>query len=243
MYTGTLISFLTVTATGLLSVASAVDETTNPFVPAGISDVRSPCPALNSLANHGLLPHDGKSIDLEILAAGTRAGFNLARDAAILVGTQALASSRTGNASTFDLDDLNTHQIIEHDGSLSRGDIFFGDNHSFNPAAWARTLANWGDVETLTFAIAGAERTARFNYGASTNPDFNATFAQSGSLLEYSLLLSSFGDPVLGNANKSLAMYMFENERLPFSLGWSAPTTPISVSSARNMSAAIAAFL
>lgn len=30
--------------------------------PPGPGDVRSPCPAMNSLANHGFLPHDGKGI-------------------------------------------------------------------------------------------------------------------------------------------------------------------------------------
>jgi hypothetical protein len=31
------------------------------------NDLRSPCPALNTLANHGYLPHDGKNITPEVL--------------------------------------------------------------------------------------------------------------------------------------------------------------------------------
>ncbi|ORY67524.1 Chloroperoxidase [Pseudomassariella vexata] len=231
--------------TSFFTTISAVSETTNPFQLPGTGDVRSPCPGLNALANHGLLPRNGKGIDLAILSAGTLAGFNLGQDAATLVGTQALASSATGNASTFDLDNLNEHdpQVIEHDGSMSRTDSFWGDNHSFNQEAWDRTLSTWGDNETITFAVAAAERTARFVFGAAANPEFNATFANSGSLLEYSLMLSAFGDPVEGNANKTLAVFMMENERLPFSLGWTPPTTQITVSTAQAMAAKIAALL
>jgi hypothetical protein len=33
-----------------------------PYVPPKQGDSRSPCPALNAMANHGILPHDGNSI-------------------------------------------------------------------------------------------------------------------------------------------------------------------------------------
>ncbi|KAH9045351.1 Cloroperoxidase [Lactarius pseudohatsudake] len=32
------------------------------FIPPSAGDSRSPCPALNALANHGILPHDGRGI-------------------------------------------------------------------------------------------------------------------------------------------------------------------------------------
>lgn len=37
--------------------------------PPGAGDVRSPCPGINSLANHGFLPHDGKGITIPDLIA------------------------------------------------------------------------------------------------------------------------------------------------------------------------------
>lgn len=89
------------------------------------------------------------------------------------------------------------------------------------------------------FEVAGAERKARFAYGAANNPDFNATFANSGSLLEYALGLSAFGDVNDGNANATLLKYMIEKERLPLELGWQPPTSNITSKTALAMAANI----
>lgn len=139
-------------AAALLARASALDATAYPYQAPGDTDVRSPCPALNSLANHGLLPRDGKNIDLTTLENGMFLGFSLAKAATDFVGNSALSTSTTGNASTFNLNDLAQHdpQALEHDGSMTRNDTHFGDNLSFNDQAWARTVANWGDSETIT---------------------------------------------------------------------------------------------
>lgn len=94
---------------------------------------------------------------------------------------------------------------------------------------------------TLQFAVAGAERKARFAFGQANNPDFNATFANTGSLLEYSLALSAFGDVTKGDANATLLKYMIEKERLPIELGWQPPTTNITAASAQAMAKAIGA--
>lgn len=139
-------------AAAFLTYANALDETAYPFQAPTDTDVRSPCPALNSLANHGLLPRDGKNIDLATLEIGMFLGFSLAKEATDFVGSTALSTSTTGNASTFNLNDVAQHdpQALEHDGSMTRNDSFFGDNLSFNDQAWARTLANWGDNETIS---------------------------------------------------------------------------------------------
>lgn len=133
-------------------LASALDENTHPHQEPGSTDVRSPCPGLNALANHGLLPRDGKNIDLIALADGLYTGYHLDHAASMYVGGIGIRASSTGNASTFNLDDLAQHspQVLEHDGSMSRNDSYWGDNLSFNDQAWNRTLANWGDHEIIT---------------------------------------------------------------------------------------------
>lgn len=75
----------------------------------------------------------------------------------------------------------------------------------------------------------------------ANNPEFNQTFASTGSLLEYSLALSAFGDITEGNGNKTLIKYLFENERLPTELGWQRSAENITITSAQAMSAKIAA--
>ena len=55
------------------------------YHPPGPTDQRSPCPALNTLANHGLLPRDGKDVptaDIRFQAEETLAttGIQIAID-------------------------------------------------------------------------------------------------------------------------------------------------------------------
>ncbi|KAJ0133793.1 Cytochrome P450 monooxygenase aflV [Fusarium oxysporum f. sp. albedinis] len=87
----------------------------------------------------GYLPRDGLNISLDDLIVAFTDAINLDPAATTLIGKKALT---TGNNGTFNLDDLNKHGVIEHDGSLSRSDIFFGDNHSFNETIWALTASH-----------------------------------------------------------------------------------------------------
>ena len=55
---------------------------------------------------------------------------------------------------TFDLDDLHRPHFVEHDASLSRGDITLDDdNHTFNPTIWKQTLSTSGDAEETTYEL------------------------------------------------------------------------------------------
>ncbi|KAI3573004.1 hypothetical protein IWW34DRAFT_824009 [Fusarium oxysporum f. sp. albedinis] len=65
----------------------------------------------------GYLPRDGLNISLDDLIVAFTDAINLDPAATTLIGKKALT---TGNNGTFNLDDLNKHGVIEHDGSLSR---------------------------------------------------------------------------------------------------------------------------
>lgn len=65
---------------------------------------RSPCPMVNSLANHGYLPRDGLNISLADLIVAFTDAVNLDPAATTLVGQKALT---TGDNVTFDLDNLS----------------------------------------------------------------------------------------------------------------------------------------
>jgi hypothetical protein len=96
------------------------------------TDCRSPCPALNTLANHGLLPRDGKNIDhaqlktalIDIYGLGSVFGTIFAKAA-----TKKFANPATGKFSLCDLliSDRSKEQAsgetgIEHLASLTRVD-------------------------------------------------------------------------------------------------------------------------
>ena len=48
------------------------------YVPPKVGDSRSACPMLNAMANHGILPHDGKKISFRELNTKVRHTFNFA---------------------------------------------------------------------------------------------------------------------------------------------------------------------
>jgi hypothetical protein len=53
-----------------------IPDDDHPFIAPGPGDMRGPCPALNTLANHGYLPRDGVATPEQIFMAVTE-GFNL----------------------------------------------------------------------------------------------------------------------------------------------------------------------
>ncbi|RDW71896.1 hypothetical protein BP5796_07930 [Coleophoma crateriformis] len=233
------LSLLALSAT--LSTLVVADSVAHPYVAPTSSDRRSPCPMLNSMANHGFLARSGVNISMSDLISAFDAAINMAADAAELVGAVALTASTTGNASTFHLDDVDKHGIIEHDGSLSRADIYFGDNHSFNASIWNGTKAYFTD-EIITISTAATARAARLALDATQNPTMNITTSQyTSSLIESSLYLTVFGNPVDGNASRSYVEAFFEEERLPYHLGWVRPTFGSNVTTLETLAGKIAA--
>lgn len=74
-----------------------------------------------------------------------------------------LDHSTTGNGSTFNLEDSNVHNDVEIDGSLSRKDLYFGDNIHFDHDIWAQSASKFeGDKITIqTAAESRAYRTQK----------------------------------------------------------------------------------
>ncbi|KAK7722191.1 hypothetical protein SLS64_000724 [Diaporthe eres] len=179
--------------------------------------------AVHCLANHGYLARDGKNISVDALIEGMHAGLNLREDAKLffrLQGNKALEASSTGNKETFHLSDLNKHNLIEHDASLSRADIFFGDNWSFNQTIFDETKSYW-PLETISLSDAAKALVARQKTAESINPEFDLPLdGHTNSLGQTAMYLGLFGDYDDGNANRAWVEYFFENERLPFELGW-----------------------
>jgi hypothetical protein len=79
---------------------------------------RGPCPGMNTLANHGYLPSNGREITRDILAQAMLDGFNIARSDAVILFSQAVRTNPKPFARTFDLDTLGREGVLEHDFSL-----------------------------------------------------------------------------------------------------------------------------
>ena len=64
---------------------------------------------LNSLANHGFIPRSGCGVTIDQVVNGIDEAVNLSPLSSRPVVELAATTSTTGDASTFNLDDLNAH--------------------------------------------------------------------------------------------------------------------------------------
>ncbi|KAI0324617.1 Cloroperoxidase [Cubamyces sp. BRFM 1775] len=96
-----------------------------PYIPPRQGDSRCSCPALNALSNHGLLPRDGKSIKFTEVTAAVCRVYNLSPTLSFLL-TNFIAKSlvRSFHTDRLDLADVDAHNCIEHDASLTRVDTY-----------------------------------------------------------------------------------------------------------------------
>jgi len=86
-------------------------------------DSRSSCPALNALCNHGILPRDGKNIPFKQMGDVIHDVYNFAPSFCYFVPwyvSQFL--QRDYKRDTLNLNDIDVHNCIEHDGSICRHD-------------------------------------------------------------------------------------------------------------------------
>lgn len=216
-------------------------EGTNPSIPvqseyrSDQSTVRSPCPGLNSLANHDICPRSGKGYTIPILTDCLKRGLNVGADFALVVGTAGIGSNPSPLTSGlyFDLDMLDRHDfLIEHDGSLSRADASTGNDYSFNQTIWDTVLAYYSGMTNATIPVASKARFNRISTEAARDPNFSYSPVQF--ILSYgetALYLSTMGDPITGVAPLDFVRSLFEEERLPYELGWQPPKTTTTLAS------------
>ncbi|GMF40572.1 unnamed protein product [Phytophthora fragariaefolia] len=186
---------------------------------ASIPFRRSPCPALNTLANHGFLPRDGKNITVDMALAAVRDKFNIAEDLAGVI--------RTLTPARFDLNDLSMHNDpIEHDASLTRTDSYFGEDQAFASLNLVFQLLRNGIDGQIDVTDVAKFQASRIAYSQDNNPQFN--FSASPAFIaraEAALLLRGLGGQN-GNYSKTSflsSFFMFET----FPAGWKKSPTEI----------------
>ncbi|KAK7054399.1 hypothetical protein VNI00_003593 [Paramarasmius palmivorus] len=210
------------------------------FRAAGPSDLRSPCPGLNTLANHGFLPRDGRNISIPMIMQSIYNGYNVEPDTLTNAAKTALLTS--SEPTTFTLDDIKKHGVIENDASLSRQDFALGDNLHFNETIFT-TLANsnpGSDVYNTTSA--GQVQHERLADSLATNPSVtnNMQTALARSFAS-ALYLSVMGNPTTGVAPKNFVQIFFREERLPIEEGWERSSTQINSDTLGNLAGMVQA--
>lgn len=88
-------------------------------------DSRSVCPALNTMANHGYLPRNGKSISIPRLVSGLKVCYGLSTGLAAFLTIGGFLW--IGKLFSIDLYDIGRHGRVEHNASLVHADTPEGD--------------------------------------------------------------------------------------------------------------------
>lgn len=180
---------------------------------------------LNTLANHKFLPHTGKDITKEQTANALFDALHVNKTLGAFLFDFALRTNPKPNATTFSLNDLANHNILEHDASLSRTDAYFGNVLAFNHTIFKETKSYWTD-SIINIEMAAKARLGRIKTSAATNPTYELSDLGSqftfGESVAYVLFM---GDKKTGTANRSWVEWFFEHERLPVHLGWKRPAS------------------
>ncbi|KAJ7715074.1 Cloroperoxidase [Mycena metata] len=210
----------------IATYSSSSSSDNNVWIAPGPTDVRSPCPGLNTLANHGYLPRSGKNISVPMIAEAMLDGFNIVSEALTQAAKFGLLSSFA--LATMDLDALKLHSLIEHDASLSRGDFALGDNLHFNETIFSSLLNSNPGVDYYNATSAGHVMHDRLAISLATNPNTTNTPKEFAfRTRESSLYLAVMGNPLTGVAPKQFVEIFFREERLPIAEGWKRSNTSI----------------
>jgi hypothetical protein len=158
---------------------------------------------LNALANHHILPHNGKGVTKAMAVDVLTRAINLDSSIANVFASTALRANPDHSTHYFDLDQVAKHGLIEHDVSLSRNDIAFGDNHTFDKAVWQKVMSTYGTATQTDFATVSKARYERVLAAKKAHADANKDF-QYGikefilSYGESALFLGLLGSPKEG---------------------------------------------
>ncbi|KAF8452558.1 Chloroperoxidase [Boletus edulis BED1] len=114
------------------------------YRPQQENDSRCACPALNAMANHGILPRNGRGIKFTELTRQIRTTYNFGASFCLWVPRIAANMlKRDYNKDTFDLEELDLHNGIEHDGSLTRLDTALQPNQAIKHVAFIEELLSF----------------------------------------------------------------------------------------------------
>ncbi|CAG8778160.1 12919_t:CDS:2 [Cetraspora pellucida] len=190
-------------------------------------EVRSPCPALNAMANHGYLPRDGKGITPKQLFEALQKTFN--EDTLLAMFQVAGCFTLYGKwfAGKISLEDLHKHGNLEHDVSLCHVDSALGENWVVKKDLVDQLIANAIDGKIKSESLINTFR-ARYLDSKKNNPDF--TFGRFQVQLasgEYSLFLNIIGANTNKEVDTRIAEMFFHEERLADE--WTRPDSSVSL--------------
>ncbi|KAJ7656221.1 Chloroperoxidase [Mycena rosella] len=213
------------------------------FIPAVNADTqRSPCPALNALANHGYIPRNGTEIPFSQLLHAVKAVYNLSLPLALLLTVVGYATCGTFSLHTMSwtltLADLSARgwNKIAHDASLVHPSGI--PSHAPDPALLANLL---GAADAgMTLKGLAAVHAARERDLARPLDGLHGQIAFGECALTWLVLRN----PTTGVVERDALAQWFGEERLP--TGWweePRPRTPVGLRQARKTAGQVQEFV
>ena len=185
------------------------------------SSQRGPCPALNTLANHGYINRDGRNINVRDMADaielvfGADAGdmLDIINNSTYLGGLKTVGVAEDGNTSLINLFDLH---VLDHDASLVREDPgFYKPYPGFNESLFERLTAHAVDG-VLTGMQGEAHQRERIKESRRDNPDANFTETIGHVMALQGCLLQFFGaGPVKETVRVDELESFLKEEKIP----------------------------
>ncbi|PLB52076.1 Cloroperoxidase [Aspergillus steynii IBT 23096] len=212
------------------------------YQPANPTDLRAPCPVLNSLANHGLISRSGRNITSTELTTALR-DLGLGIDVASLLVRTAFkvhtddpdnappGSSWSGlrdpdqvnsdGTPVLNLDQVGRPHAIEHDVSLTRQDRALGDYMSLNPDLYAQLLSYPEDTSEFRVSDLGRLRKMRYEQQKQANGQLQFEKKEHYiACVEAAAVQMVFGQGVTRKVPRGYIEALFGDERLPYQEGW-----------------------
>ncbi|KAI1127275.1 putative chloroperoxidase [Nemania abortiva] len=204
--------FLTLLALATACVAGPIasQAALKPYVKPKSTDSRSPCPMLNTLANHGYLPHNGRNITAQDIGNAIFESTNWHSDFGILPATGALKNL---GLTALNLADLNSTPGGEHPASLTRKDASSGDSNTIDTARVTQLLA---DSKTNYLTVDSVAKT-RNRLDTSSNPpltEFQLGVAQGEAALMMVLMRDTCMYSLIPETLAAMAPIVLENVSL-----------------------------
>jgi len=157
--------------------AYVASDPNNEWIPKGPEDSRSPCPVLNTLANHGYIYRNGTDVPTDLIKNQAEKVFSLSADFLELVfGAVESVDIKFGElpdgTRTLTLSELFPHNKGEHDASFTRRDEYFEPQAQMNAELLNGFLSVNPTNDDLMLEDVAAYHTIRINDSRMNTPDY-----------------------------------------------------------------------
>jgi hypothetical protein len=112
----------------------------------------------NALANHDILPRSGKNYTTELIVTQLHDALNLDTAMGTALASAWLRISPNPASGIVTLEDLQRHNAIEHDGSMSRLDVGLGGKGEFHQESFDEFVSGFDGATDITIPMAAKGR-------------------------------------------------------------------------------------